>query len=200
MNTIRTTKRNYHHGDLRAALIRAGLALLETREADDLGLREVARAVGVSAASVYRHFPDKEALLQALAEEGLQRLGEVQCAASDREGGGSAGFKAAGRAYVAFALANPALFRVIFSRAEPDAAAGAEEKDDEASRLLMEFASSVAGPDESATARLVATQAWALVHGLAVLILDKRLPNDPDLIAGVIDRGAPAPPKREQKD
>jgi len=197
MAKVRITARTYHHGDLRAALIRAGLNLLETREADDLGLREVARAVGVSAASVYRHFPDKEALLQALAAEGLQRLGEAQRAASDREGGGGNGFRATGRAYVAFALANPALFRVIFSRAETDATAEVQEKDDEASRLLMQFASSVAGR-EPATARLVATQAWALVHGLAVLILDKRLPNDPDLIAAVIDRGVPTTPDRQE--
>jgi AcrR family transcriptional regulator len=85
-------KSSYHHGDLRAALIRAGLALLQERDADDLGLREVARAVGVSAASVYRHFPNKEALLRALAAEGLKRLGEAQRAASEAAGGGIAGF------------------------------------------------------------------------------------------------------------
>lgn len=165
--------------------------MLEDREADDLGLREVARAVGVSAASVYRHFPDKQALLMALAEEGLQQLGDAQRAAAADAGGGEAGFKATGRAYVAFALANPALFRVIFSRVEPEAASGAAEMDDEASRLLSEFATSMVDAGDTQTARLIATQAWALVHGLAVLILDKRLPNDPELIASVIDRGAP---------
>ena len=69
-----STSKNYHHGDLRAAAIEAGLTLLEEREADDLGLREVARAVGVSATALYRHFPDKAALLRALASAGLERL------------------------------------------------------------------------------------------------------------------------------
>lgn len=188
MKVPRALKQSYHHGDLRAALIRAGLALLEEREADDLGLREVARAVDVSAASVYRHFPNKEALLQALAAEGLRRLAEAQRAASDTAGGGSAGFAATGRAYVAFALANPALFRLIFSSAAPESAGGPSEKKDEASLLLMEFAASVGGRANAEEARRIATQSWALVHGLAVLMLDKRLPNDPNLVANVIDR------------
>ena len=70
--------RRYHHGDLRNALIEAGLKLLEARgpdgSQDDLGLREVAREVGVSPTAIYRHFPDKQALKAALAGEGLARL------------------------------------------------------------------------------------------------------------------------------
>ena len=76
-------KKTYHHGDLHAALIEAGLKLLGEREADTLGLREVARAVGVSATAVYRHFPDKGALLSAMAREGLARW-EVDAADADR--------------------------------------------------------------------------------------------------------------------
>ena len=188
MSAPRTLKRNYHHGDLRAALISAGLAILEGRDADDLGLREVARAVGVSAASVYRHFPNKEALLQALAAEGLTRLGEAQRAASEIAGGGGAGFAATGKAYVAFALANPALFRLIFASPVPEPGGEPSEKQDKASLLLMEFAASQAVELGTNEVRRIATHAWALVHGLAVLILDKRLPNDPNLVANVIDK------------
>jgi hypothetical protein len=102
-------------------------------------------------------------------------------------GGGGAGFAATGRAYVAFALANPALFRLIFSSAVPEPASGLSEKKDAASLLLVECAGSMAGEANAEEARRIATQCWALVHGLAVLILDKRLPNDPNLIANVID-------------
>ena len=87
-------KKSYHHGDLRTALIEAGLTLLETRAADDLGLREVARAVGVGPTAIYRHFPDKRALMVALAGEGLARLAVAQRAASEAAGGGVAGFSA----------------------------------------------------------------------------------------------------------
>ena len=100
-------KRGYHHGDLRAALIEAGLALLADRSADDIGLREAARAVGVSATAVYRHFPDKGAFLAALAGEGLRQLGAAQRVAAEAAGGGERGFAATGAAYVRFAIANP---------------------------------------------------------------------------------------------
>ncbi|WP_163484857.1 helix-turn-helix domain-containing protein, partial [Escherichia coli] len=68
MVTVSTSEggKAYHHGDLRVAALEAGLKLLETRTADDLGLREIARAVGVSATALYRHFPDKKALMTAL--------------------------------------------------------------------------------------------------------------------------------------
>jgi AcrR family transcriptional regulator len=114
-NTVNIDKKPYHHGDLRAALIEQGMALLAQRDADSLSLREVARAAGVSATSVYRHFPDKEALFTALAMEGLAQLGAAQKAAGQAAGGGKQAFAATGRAYVRFALANPALFRLIFA-------------------------------------------------------------------------------------
>src|SRR6476469_1040818 len=97
-------EKTYHHGDLRRALIDAGLELLESRDAEALSLREVARSVGVSATAVYRHFPDKNALLDALAAEGLGRLAAAQHKAADASGGGEAGFAATGAAYVRFAL------------------------------------------------------------------------------------------------
>lgn len=74
----------YHHGDLRAALVAEGLLLIEEQDADDLSLRELARRVGVSATAVYRHFPDKAALMAALAGEALTRLAAAQRAASER--------------------------------------------------------------------------------------------------------------------
>ena len=109
------SSRAYHHGDLRAALLQVGLRLLASGDANDLSLREMARAVDVSATAVYRHFPDKKALMAALAVEGLSMLARAQHQASEAAGGGVEGFNATGRAYVRFALANPALFRLIFS-------------------------------------------------------------------------------------
>ena len=82
MSTSKIAERAYHHGDLRTALIDAGLAALEAADADAVSLRELARKVGVSATAVYRHFPDKKALLAALAAEGIARLGSAQRIAS----------------------------------------------------------------------------------------------------------------------
>jgi AcrR family transcriptional regulator len=176
-------KRTYHHGDLRTALIQEGLALLEERQGDDIGLREVARAVGVSATAVYRHFPDKAALLRALSAEGLVRLAAVQQAAFDAAGGGKPGFAATGRAYVHFALANPALFRLVFSNPpEPEEGESGDEAP-EAFRMLRENAAALLPPGADAAAiRIAALGAWAGVHGLAVLMLDRQIPADHALI------------------
>jgi len=181
------SKTRYHHGDLRAALVEAGLALIEARTADEVGLREAARAVGVSATAVYRHFPDKAAFLGALAAEGLQRLAAAQAAASEAAGGGAAGFRATGFAYVRFALANPGLFRLIFSSAAKAPRADWAEHDDDAMRMLLQNAERLARKDDPEEARLFALRAWALVHGLAVLMLDGQLPADEATIHAAID-------------
>ena len=183
-------RKNYHHGDLRAALIEAGLKLLAERDADDLGLREVAREVGVSATSVYRHFPDKNALLTALAGEGLTRLAVAQHAAAEAAGGGDAGFSATGAAYVRFALANPALFRLIF--ANPLVAKMLEEPpagSPDAMAFLKANAAALADR-RGVDARVVVARAWSIAHGLAMLMLDGQLPVDDALIDRVIDVNA----------
>jgi len=181
-------KRSYHHGDLRAALIHEGLRLLEERQGGEIGLREVARAAGVSATAVYRHFPDKAALLRALSAEGLTRLAAAQRAAQAGAGGDKAGFLATGRAYVGFALANPALFRLVFSSSpERDVLASAPDTVPEAFRLLRENAVSLLPPgaDPEAVAR-TALEAWAKVHGLAMLMLDGQVPADEALVGAVL--------------
>ena len=175
--------RRYHHGDLRAALVDAGLALLAERDLEGLSLREMARTVGVSATAVYRHFPDKTSLMAALAREGLERLAAAQHLASDAVGGGPAGFAATGRAYVRFALANPALFRLIFASSALAHSSG----ETEALRFLRaNAAANLPEGAEQASAEVGAVQAWALVHGLATLMLDGQLPADDALIARVV--------------
>ncbi len=179
--------RNYHHGDLRAALLQEALALLEERQGDDISLREVARAAGVSATAVYRHFPDKAALLRAIASQGLERLARAQQIAFDNAGGGKQGFAATGRAYVQFALDNPALFRLIFSSSP-------EQRDEidagtvpEAFRTLRENASFLAPVEATDDAvNVIALGSWAQVHGLAILMLDGQIPRDEKLIEAIV--------------
>jgi AcrR family transcriptional regulator len=175
--------RSYHHGDLRRALLDTALTLIEARGPEDVSLREVARQVGVSPAAVYRHFPDKQALMEAVAEEGLARLAAAQHAAGEGCADVHAAFAASGKAYVGFALANPGLFRATFTY---PGVKFADPSRDEAGRLLHSHALALAGGDDR-TAQLVATRAWALVHGLALLMLDGRLPADEALIASAIE-------------
>ncbi len=184
VSTSKSASRAYHHGDLRSALVEAGLTALETADIADLSLRQIARDVGVSATAVYRHFPDKQALLKALANAGIEELGRVQLAAAEAASGANAAFGATGRAYVRFALAHPGLFRLIFSHLEPlgETVFG----DSLAARMLQQKAALAVGGDMVQAQRLT-VQAWAVVHGLAMLMLDGQLPRDDALIDRVID-------------
>ncbi|HQV04853.1 MULTISPECIES: TetR/AcrR family transcriptional regulator [unclassified Novosphingobium] len=187
MVTVSTSKaatRTYHHGDLRAALVEAGLKALETTDFADLSLRHLAREVGVSATAVYRHFPDKQALMQALANAGIEQLGRFQQQAAADSDGSADAFAATGRAYVRWALANPALFRLTFSQC--DRAGQTLFGDNLAAQLLRQKAAGATGGDPEAEQRLM-IQAWAVVHGLAMLMLDQQLPNDDAMIDRVID-------------
>lgn len=186
------TPRPYHHGDLRNALVEAGLKLLEARKPgdaqDDLGLREVAREVGVSPTAIYRHFPDKQALKVALAVEGLARLAQRQQQASVQAGGGSAGFLASGLSYVHFAAEHPVLFRLVFSFAQPEDLLDAPAAKMPANLRALRADIDRLLPTDWPAARRKATalHAWALVHGLAMLVLDQQIPPDWALIERVL--------------
>ena len=187
VSTLNRAPRNYHHGDLRSALVSEGIALVESQGIDALSLREVARRAGVSPTAVYRHFPDKAALIGALAAEAIKRLGEAQRDAGEAAGGGRAGFTATGRAYVRFALANPGLFRLTY--ALPATAHQGLHEGDLASDLLMANARMLTGGKEEEAQRL-SLQAWSVAHGLAMLMLDGRIPAEDAVIDAVLDAGA----------
>ncbi|MFN0252869.1 MAG: TetR/AcrR family transcriptional regulator [Kofleriaceae bacterium] len=118
------SKAPYHHGDLRNALVDAGLRFIEQVGAEAFSLREVAREVGVSANAAYRHFEDKGALLTAIAVSGFDRLSsEMQKAMLAARPRGAmqsravARFNAAARAYVDLAQEHPQLYGLMFGSA-----------------------------------------------------------------------------------
>src|SRR5205809_439421 len=110
-----SARASYHHGDLRRTLIDASLALVEEEGIGALSLREVARKAGVTHNAPYHHFPDRGALLAAIAEEGFGRLAQETAAARAAVPDDPlARLTACGQAYVRFAIASPAHFRVMF--------------------------------------------------------------------------------------
>ncbi len=183
VSTSAEANRGYHHGDLRSALIEAGLKALESSDPNEISLRQLARDAGVSATAVYRHFPDKRALLGALAEAGVGMLYQEQHAASEAAGGGTAGFAATGRAYVRFAIGHPGLFRLIFTHAEY---AGGEALDNNPAGQLLRANSEAKSGGDADEARRIMVGSWAVAHGLAMLILDGHLPADDALIDAVM--------------
>jgi AcrR family transcriptional regulator len=110
----RPKKRAYHHGDLRRALVAASLDVIAEVGPEGFTLRDIARRLGVAPSAPYRHFPDKESLLAAVAADCGERLGATMDAAA-AAGGEDAleRFRLAGIAYVRFAVENPAHFRVM---------------------------------------------------------------------------------------
>ena len=147
--------------------------ILEKEGEEGLGLRDMARAVGVSPAAPYRHFDSRAALLEALAVTGFRRFTqamEAEVAANPPDLP-----SAMGRAYVRFALKQPALFRLMFSpRLRRDNRPGLRMAADAAFATLRH----VTGEDPQ-TGRLSALGAWAKVHGLAVLLLDGQIGLEP---------------------
>ncbi len=183
---VRDRSRAYHHGDLRSALIETGLSWLGTRQGDEISLREIARLAGVSATAVYRHFPDKSALIAALCERGEAGLATAQRTAADAAGGGVAGFGASGQAYVRFALANSGLFRLMMST-RPATERLTDVLDDQstAMRGLREDVAAVLPNSADAHQRIAAIHAWSLVHGMAMLMLDGMIPAEEALIQSI---------------
>lgn len=159
----------YHHGNLRQALLEAALIILEKHGEAGLGLRDLARAVGVSPAAPYRHFDSRAALLEALAVTGFQRFTARMDAVAAAEPEDP--MAAMGKTYVVFALQNANLFRLMFSpQLKKDARPGLAMAADAAFETLRH----VIGGDVEA-GRIKALAAWAKVHGLAVLLLDGQI-------------------------
>jgi AcrR family transcriptional regulator len=106
----------YHHGQLRRALLEAAERTVRQRGVDDLSLRELARQTGVSHGAPRRHFADRQALLDALAEYGFERLGSDLRAAVEHAGEDFvARLRAAAAAYVRFAIQDSALLELMFA-------------------------------------------------------------------------------------
>src|SRR5919199_2054871 len=92
--------RQYHHGNLRRALLDEALATIRAEGVDGLTLRQIGARLGVSSTALYRHFADKRALLTAVATEGFRALRERLIAAWDGGDRGEASFRAMGAEYV----------------------------------------------------------------------------------------------------
>jgi AcrR family transcriptional regulator len=175
--------RLYHHGDLRAALIRAGLAILAEEGVQALTLRAAARRAGVSHNAPYRHFADKEALLAAIAEEGfLDLAARVEEARARAQGGPRAQLEESGWAYVQFALAHPDHLRVMFDVpiTDPQAHPGLLAAGARAFNVLVEIieAGQRAGEIVAGNSRQLAFAAWSMVHGLGLLLANRQVPRD----------------------
>jgi len=170
----------YHHGNLREVLLDAAAEAVEQDGLAALSLRALARKVGVSHGAPARHFPDKAALLTALATEALDRLRTAMSEAGESGDSALDRYRAMGRCYVRFAIENPAYFHIVgrpefYSAADEAFSRGYQEFFETMSEAAAAAwrESGVAGLDPQAF--LIST--WAMAHGLSTLWLDGTLEN-----------------------
>jgi AcrR family transcriptional regulator len=183
------SKPRYHHGALEQALVDEAVRQIRERGADQVSLRGLAQTVGVSPSAAYQHFPDKAALMVAVcAASGVELAARMQAVVDAVEDEGDAGaitrFLAVGRAYVAFALEEPHLFRHMFGPAGAhegpyDPATEHPEPDDPYGILLARLGElSDRGLLRPGVADEPALDvfAWSLVHGFSSLAVEGHLP------------------------
>jgi AcrR family transcriptional regulator len=177
--TTRKPPRPYHHGNLRRARLDEALATIRSEGVSALTLRDIGARVGVSRTALYRHFADKGALLSAVATEGFRTLRRQLVAAWEENGRGTPAFQAMGVAYIRFAIANPAHYRVMFgSSVDPDKRQ--PELAAEAEGAFQALVDALAALRREAIVRsddpvLMARFVWSVVHGVAMLAIDGRL-------------------------
>jgi AcrR family transcriptional regulator len=173
------SKKSYFHGNLREAILTTSLKLIEKSGIDQLSIREVAKATGVTHQAPYRHFKDREELLAALAQDGFEKLYidmskfvEGIIDPMDRA-------IKIGEGYFQWATSNKEHFRLMFNRNVPDYDTSVGLK--AASAKILELVLSVVAENQAAgnirkvdDTRLVARQFWAAVHGVSLLFIDNQ--------------------------
>jgi len=175
-------KKSYHHGDLKNALIKAGLEILAKDGVSGMSLRKVAKKAGVSHAAPYAHFADKQALIAAISTEGFRQLYDrVSVVAEENKINPSRQLVEAAWTYVQFAMDDRDRFKVMFS--------GVLEKEKEYPEFVMESqrnfqlvkmiveANQVSGILRSGPSDLMALSAWGIVHGFVMLLLEGQIPH-----------------------
>jgi AcrR family transcriptional regulator len=172
-------KHAYHHGNLRPALLEAGVDLLETRGLEGLSLRQVAASAGVSHAAPAHYFPSLRHLLTALAAIGFERFDMAMRRERDSAANSAAQqLQAAALGYAKFASTHPGLFRLMFSKALIDSS----------DPILRQHASAAFSQLEAICAPLVAMLGvepsdsaelqklvWSVAHGYAHLYIEGQM-------------------------
>lgn len=180
----------YHHGDLKAQLIREGLKLLDTEGYHSFSLRKVAKLCSVSQTAPYRHFQNKDELIAAIADQALNAFGRsLEEAVSLHPGDPSAQLTEMGVAYIRFFAQNPEYLRLLFLTDNRLRMRFFE--DERAKKHYTSF-----GILQDVIARFVAAHpgdapshdelmlySWGLVHGISTLIASGELPNNEHTLA-----------------
>lgn len=173
------TKTDYHHGDLRAALLNAAEEELRADPRRALSIRALAGKLGVSATAPHAHFRTKDDLLAALAIRGFERLRDRTLRRSETATDPLAKLAALAEAYLEFSIENAGLYRIMFATSIDQAAYAELRGASRSSYAVLRGAISEALVDEPETVLDERTlAAWGVVHGFASLLSEGRIPDD----------------------
>ncbi len=191
------TKQGYHHGDLKAELVRAALTAVEQGGPDAVSMRELAEQLGVSRGAPYRHFADRRALLSEVAALGFADLVAAYARAQAEAPDPVAALRETARAYLALAFGRPGLFRLMFDSdlldgdAPPSLLAPAREAWEALRRAVA--AIDPGGAERDITRRTIT--GWSTLHGFIALAQGRRLKSfmtepltESELLDAIIDK------------
>ena len=170
---VASATRPYHHGNLRSALLARAVEVIDERGVQDLSLREIARDVGVSHAAPRRHFADRQALLDALAVEGFERLGSaLRDAISGAGDAFPARLDAIARTYVGFATSHAALVELMFATKRRHESDALHEAANESLSVLLDVIADAqaAGELVPGDRERVAIPIFAALQGLTAMV------------------------------
>jgi len=165
-------KKSFHHGDLREALIAATRELLIEHGPDGFTLADACRRAGVTTAAPYKHFRDKQEIIEEIITRGFDELSAANAKAVAEKGPGTVeGITAMGISYLTFAVSQPAIFRLMFSelkKADRGDGSGAQCL----KRVVEEVEDYCRKHGRTADAQQIAVRLWTFVHGASSLQLD----------------------------
>ncbi|HEX2839653.1 TetR/AcrR family transcriptional regulator [Hyphomicrobium sp.] len=165
-------KKSFHHGDLREALIAATRELLIEHGPDGFTLADACRRAGVTTAAPYKHFRDKLEILEEIVARGFDQLSEQNAQAVAEKGSGTIeGITAMGISYLEFAVAQPAIFRLMFGELKKSKKVDGTG-DECLKNVVEEVAHYCRKNGQTADAQQIAVRLWTFVHGAASLELD----------------------------
>ena len=172
--------KTYHHGDLKNALVRAGVEILSKEGVEGLSLRKVAKRAGVSHNAPYSHFTDKQSLIAAISTEGFKQLYEVlDTAISSYPDDPRRQLEEGAWSYVQFAMNNRDTFKIMFSgilEKEKDYPAFVEISYKAFSRVVdIVRACQHRGVLQTAPPEMMAVCVWGQVHGITSLMLEGQI-------------------------
>jgi AcrR family transcriptional regulator len=174
---------NYHHGDVKNALIQAGVDIITEQGIQNLSMRNAAKRIGVSHTAPYRHFKNKEELLVAIAVKGFEILDhDMDKGVANIDASDPSALVEGGRAYVKFAVSNSNYYRIMFGDYIKDKTLypeffGAYDRSFRKLIRIIENCGNKYGADKT-DLEITAIAVWSLLHGYCLLIMDNEKDKD----------------------